>query len=365
MSYLVVTPSIKKKFCMHHYKIIYPLGVNEAREVCTKCNYSRKPKPKNQSLIKYLCPASKPSDPDYFEEHQFLTNWYTIQHDGWKLPATEEEHYWCSIWQTKGCLNEKEHSRLGYKNKIFVRQYQLSCFRAVCRICYKKWIGRQANRSTRRIEKFEKQTGQRAKHIVLSVPKWQHNLSYKQLRDKANLIQKEIGCLGGARVFHPFRFSKLRREFYYSPHFHIVGIGHIRVAAIAAVARKHGWFIKDIGIRESVFQTFYYLLSHCGIKKGFHALTWFGAASYSKLILEKEPDSTVCPLCGRKLVSIYHDGVDPPVPPDEYFEDFVDSADWFEVMSIPESELTKQDRYELVLEKELYVANKGIELVLT
>jgi len=362
MLHLVGTPTIKKKFCNHDYQSKWEQHTHKHFLICIKCGDKKKPKSKQENLIKHICPASKQSEPDYFEEHQFMTNWETVQHDGWKLPATADAHDWCGLWQTRGCLNEKEHSRLGMKNKIFVKQYQRSCFRAVCKVCFKKWMGRQSNRATRRIEKFEKQTGKRVKHIVLSIPKWEHHRSYQELKKKANLIQKEIGCLGGARIFHPFRYKESCREFYYSPHFHIVGIGPIRSRAVAKVASKFGWFIKDVGIRKSVFQTFYYLLSHCGIRKRFHVLVWFGDASYSKLPSEKEPDTTICPLCNDKLVPIYHEGEHSGVPPDEVFEGFVDFSDWYEVKTIPESEWTKIERYEYALEKELLIANSGISL---
>ena len=60
--------------------------------------------------------TSKQSEPDYFEEHQFLTNWDIVEQDGWKLPATAEPHCWCGIWKTEGCLHEDDHNRLGYEN---------------------------------------------------------------------------------------------------------------------------------------------------------------------------------------------------------------------------------------------------------
>lgn len=317
---------------------------------------------KNQTLIPFLCPASKPSEPDYFEEHQFMTNWYTVQHEGWHLPGTKDEHDWCGLWQTRGCLNVEGHKHSEHKNQIYVKQYQRSCYRPDCKKCFRKWIARQANRSTRRIEKFQKQSGMKSKHILLSVSEWDYGKPIEELRKKAYSILKSVHCIGGTFIFHPFRFNKKLRLYYYSPHFHIVGFGII--IGIAESFRKNGWFVKDLGIRESVFQSFYYLLSHCGIKKGFHALTWFGDLSYSKLKIEKEPDSSICPVCNQKLVLIYHDGIHPVAPPDQIFEGFVDPFDWYEVETMPKSEWTKKDRYEYALTKELYESNKGISLAL-
>lgn len=288
-----------------------------------------KSKQKNQSIIPYLVPASKQSEPDYFEEYQFMTNWFTIEHDGWRLPCTEEAHDWCGLWQTRGCLNEKAHAKLGYENKIFAKQFQRSCYRAVCKTCYKKWIARQANKATRRIDKYAKLSNRKPIHVLFSPPKWQYSKSVKDLRKIMNKILREVNLKGGATIFHSFRFNKKYREFYFSPHFHLIGFGYIQ--GIADAARKYGWFVKYLDVRKSVFQSFFYLLSHCGVKKGFHALVWLGDLSYSKLKLEKEPDSNLCPLCSQKLVPIYHEGEHSGIPPDEIFEGFVDSEGWYVV----------------------------------
>src|SRR5437588_12488436 len=128
MSYLVDTPSIKKRFCKHEFKILYPNGSNNPVEHCNKCKISRMPKTKNESLIRHICPASEPSKPNYFEEHQFMTNWYAVQHDGWHLPGTKEPHDWCGLWQSRGCLNVGGHHHPECKNKIYLKQYQRSCY---------------------------------------------------------------------------------------------------------------------------------------------------------------------------------------------------------------------------------------------
>jgi len=312
----------------------------------------------SQQIITY--PASKRSSLEVFEEFHFLTNWNTIQQNGFCLPGTKEERDFCGLWQTKGCLNEKAHRRLGFGNKIFVKQYQRSCFRAVCKICYRKWMGRQANKATRRIEKYEELTGKNVKHIIVSPPSWLYSKDVKELKKEMYRILKEVGCVGGASLFHPFRFNKETRCWYFAPHFHVMGFGWIVGVNVSDVYKKNGWIVKNKGFRDSIFQTFYYQLSHCGIKKHFHSLIWFGDLSYRKLKIEKEPDSNVCPACDDKLVPIYHDGVHSGIPPEETFEDFVDPFDWYEVETIPKSEWTKQDRYNYALERELHDANKGI-----
>ena len=328
MSYLVNTPTIKKKFCIHEFRKKYKQRTQECYHVCIKCGKKKKPRIKNQKIIPFLCPASKPSNPDYVEEHKFFSNWDTIEHQGYRLPATGEAKDECGLWKTKGCLDVAAHKSSSFPNMIFVIQFLWSCFRPLCKVCYKKWLGRQANRSTRRIEAYENIHGKKAIHIIISVPKWLYHLSDQELREKVHEIRKQIACNAGALIFHPFRFDKKSREFYYSPHFHIVGLGYHRGIKDH---NRDGWFIKNLGRRKSTFQTFHYLLSHCGIKKGTHSVTWFGLLSYSKFPSEKYPESNVCPLCGRKLVEIYHDGVHPVVPPDQIFEGFLDPFDWYQV----------------------------------
>ena len=288
----------------------------------------------NQNLIPYLVPASKRTISilqmvvSFVEEHQLLTNWKEIEYEGWKLPATAEKHCWCGLWQTIGCLNEKLHEKLGKGRSIFVKQYQRSCYRGSCEECYPKWIARQANLATRKIEHYSKKTKLRPIHLMLFIPPSQHCLPIEKLRSRMKKILKKAHWKGGAVIFHPFRFDENTRNFYYSPHFHLVGFGYR--FQIAEAFGKYGWFIKIGEERESVFQTFCYLLSHCGIRKGNHTVTWIGDLSYSKLKLEKEPKITCCPVCSGKLVPIYYDGVHPVVPPDQYHEGFVESdGGWY------------------------------------
>jgi len=286
-----------------------------------------------ETLTQYLVPASKQSKVEqYIEEHQLLTNWFTIEHDGWQLPATAEPHYWCGLWKTLGCLNIHEHEKFGKGRRPYVKQFQRSCYRGACRGCYRKWIAREANKATRRIEAYTNLSKQKPIHVLLSIPENQYHLPFELLKKRRNEIINIIELKGTLVIFHPFRFNK-QRKFYYSPHFHLVGFGNIR--RITEAFSKYGWFIKNFGVRDSVFQTISYLMSHCGIKKHHHAVTWIGRLSYSKLRLEKEPPRTHCPVCGRKFVEIYHDGVHPVVPPDKMYEGLVDGEVWYLVETIP------------------------------
>jgi hypothetical protein len=274
------------------------------------------------------------------------------------LPATQDPHYWCGTWQTWGCLHQENHPKLDNKNSIYIKQYQRSCYRALCKQCYLNWIARQANASTTRINQYDK--SRIPIHLLLSVSSNQYHLKDKDLRKRARKILEMIGFEGGAIIFHPFRFNKKIRCWYYSPHFHIIGF--VNRHQIHKGYGAFGWLVKDLGIRESVFQSFCYLLSHCGIKKGTHSVSWIGRLSYSKLKVEKEPKITKCPVCGGDFEEIYYEDLfHPVVPPDKPYEGLVLADGWGSVKSIQLDELSS-DKYDYHPIRELNEIIKGITI---
>jgi len=302
-------------------------------------------------------PASKRSE--IFEQMHESSNWYTVEQDGWHLPATKEAHDWCGNWSTMGCLNVKAHENTEAHGKIFVKTFQRSCYRADCEICFKKWMARDSNKSTRRIEKYEKLSGTKAKHIIVSVPSWLYHKSKKELAKESYKILKDIGCIGGMIIFHPFR--KKDRTWFYSPHFHVIGFGWIERTTESY--NKNGWVVKNKGFRDSTFATVYYQLSHAGIKKNNHTLVWFGDLSYSKLKVEKEEiERNICPYCHAKLRQVVPYGLFAIKPPDDEIELLVDLEGWryVEHKIEPRSQMTKKECYEYRINKELSIANKGI-----
>jgi len=255
------------------------------------------------------------------------SNWYTIQQDNWHLPATKDAREDCGKWFTKGCLNILAHKNTDYSGKVFIKSFKKSCYRADCEVCFKKWMARNSNKATRRIEKYEKKSSKPAKHIIVSPPKWKHYTPIKELRKEAYKILKEIGAIGGSLIFHPFRYDKKFKLWYYSPHFHIIGFGWID--RTTETFQKSGWVVKNKGVRNSIFATFYYQLSHAGIRRGNHTVTWFGDLSYSKLKVEKEPNLNECPLCNAKLRLVFHYGLFGWTPPPEVEGEFyVDPEGW-------------------------------------
>ena len=270
-------------------------------------------------------PASKRSE--IFEQMHEAQNWLTIEHDGWHLPATKEPKDDCGKWLTKGCLNVPAHKNTEFPGKVFIKTFQKSCYRASCEICYKKWMARESNKATRRIEKYEKLSKKPAKHIVISVPSWKHFIQIKEMRKEAYKILKSVSAIGGSLIFHPFRYNRDHKQWYYAPHFHCIGFGWI--SNTDKIYNKHGWIVKNKGTRDSVFATFYYQLSHAGTKHGYHSVTWFGDLSYSKLKVEEDPNPDVCPLCSAKLRPIYYYGLYENVPPPEMaVEMYLDPEGW-------------------------------------
>jgi len=218
------------------------------------------------------------------------------EYDGWHLPGQKEQRSFCLEWSYMGCLNKSKHAN----GEIFLKPFQKSCFRADCEKCCFKWLGRSSSKATRRMKLYEKQSKKIAKHIIISIPSWDYYKSKKELSKKVHAISKEVKADSGMLIFHPFRYSKQYDLWYYAPHFHCIGFGWVEGTVEAY--NKHGYIIKNLGKRETLFGTIYYQLSHCGIKRHNHALTYFGECSYSKLIIkDNEEDSRKCPYCKEYL----------------------------------------------------------------
>jgi len=281
-----------------------------------------------QEAVAY--PASKRSE--IFELMHESQNWLQVEHDGWKLPATKDAKEDCGKWQTKGCLNVTAHQNSFYPGRVYIKSFQKSCYRASCEMCYKKWMARDSNKATRRIEKYEKISKKPSKHIIISPPSWKHFIPIRELRKEAYKVLKGVGAVGGSLIFHPFRYNRDYKKWYYSPHFHIIGFGWL--VGTAESYQKQGWVVKNKGVRESVFATYYYQLSHAGVKHGYHTITWFGDLSYSKLKVEEEPNPDQCPLCGAKLRLVFHYGLFGGLPPPEIEGEFFDEPEGWRIVEI-------------------------------
>lgn len=240
---------------------------------------------------------------------------------GFLLPGHGSSRGSCGQYFTVGCLED------GY-----IEKHIKTCMRADCPICRQKWAGRLAGKAEYRIS----QVGGLgpAKHIVVSLPQADFGLvqtDYPGLRRKVYKIVKRVGVKGGCLIFHPFRRRCPRCgtvpekghktclfcgnywfEWYFSPHFHIVGFGWVEGTAKEFL--RSGYVVKNVGRRKSVGGTVLYQLSHAGVHLRYHVLTWFGSLSYNKLKVEPEiREGNRCPVCGAPLLPCawFGDGDDP------------------------------------------------------
>ena len=262
-------------------------------------------------------------------------NWNDVEsEDGYKLPSTLDPHEWCGSWIWKGCLNVSGHKHTEAHGKGFVKTFQKQCFRASCDKCASSWISRESNKSTSRLEHYQNMTNEQSKHIIISPPAWLLNVPISELRKEAYKILKNLNAKGGCLIAHPFRAykqlqldGKTKSIWYPRIHFHVVGFGWL--GNTTENYRKSGWVVKNKGERDSNYGTVRYILSHAGIKKGYHTLTWFGDLSYSKLIMPKyENELNLCPYCTEKMVRI-EERVWSGKPPPQMMECVIDILDWF------------------------------------
>ncbi|WP_428324786.1 hypothetical protein [Nitrosopumilus sp.] len=284
-----------------------------------------------KTLVPYITPAFKQSKStlsnvaDYVDDFKFLTNWKTVNYQGWHFPSIAPPHYWCSIWNTDACTNIEGHNASGFGKRAYVKQYQRSCYRASCQICYLKWIARESDNAKQRIEYYGNSKNHKPIHVIFSVHPLQAQTPIKILRQRLAHILKIAKFEGGAVVFHPFARDKKTGMWYPKPHFHFVGFGSEQ--KIKQAFGKYRWYVKIKEERKSVFQTFCYLLSHCGIRQHSQSVTWYGNLSYSKMPRQKSEKITVCPLCGHDFEKIVHYSVHPVAPPYRTYFGLVDFKD--------------------------------------
>lgn len=166
--------------------------------------------------------------------------------------------------------------------------------------------------------------GFRLLHCVVSFPQG----DMRTLRKRAIKIAKRHGICGGLSIFHPFRQDDDRQ---FVPdgyvHFHLIGLapGHIDPGALGSdyvfkVIRdaKRGDY-RGFKKPKEITACIFYLLTHCGVVGGAHALTWFGALSYNCFSMEAwethfpeviaylQPRGRECPFCGSTETYIIFD----------------------------------------------------------
>lgn len=100
----------------------------------------------------------------------------------------------------------------------------MSCHRPCCRLCWKYgWCVREAKNIEDRFLTAQDKLGlpySSVEHVCSSVPKNLYSLPYKELCENAILALRRSSVIGGASIFHAFRKDYVKRELFYSPHFH-------------------------------------------------------------------------------------------------------------------------------------------------
>jgi hypothetical protein len=233
------------------------------------------------------------------------------------LVASDKAYWDCGKIFAVGCLNVEAHQGMNLDGvdmtgKAVVKYVRNSCHRALCPICWVDWANREAKKAVRRLDAFvlKNHGGKRLRpiHVVVSLPRFDYFLPFDKMREKSYGVLKHVNLLGGMMIYHPRR-KKKSGEWYYSPHFHVVGYGWIR--DVRHVYVYSGYVVRNLGVRRSVKATVFYQLSHCGISEDYHTVTWFGCLSYNKLRVPKiEDEPSVCPLCGQRLRKLLWIGKD-------------------------------------------------------
>jgi len=207
---------------------------------------------------------------NFFDWYE-TTNYDQVEWDGWHMTGYDDPLPICNQWAWRGCLNHKNHAH----GKIEAQSYKMKCVRSNCKLCYKSWIARETSKAYKRIKKFEMWYAGRdkIKHVIVSVPRWEQGKPLEELRKDMRKLCKRAGLRGGLDVVHPFRFKD--GKWFFSPHFHVLAYGWVK--GTENIFKEKGWIIKNKGIRKSIKGTISYILSHAGIKKRRHTLTWWGS----------------------------------------------------------------------------------------
>jgi hypothetical protein len=232
-----------------------------------------------------------------------------------ELPGHGDRYEDCGEWiigKEIGCLEIDKHKKItldgkNYFKKIVVKLVVRNCGRAECPICYETWVSKEAKKITHRLEEYKKANPKKlVKHVTISMPKSDYYLvdtDYNKLREKVYKLLKKAGITGGSVIFHPWRIKESEKLLEFSPHFHFIGFGWIKHTK--KIYKQTGYVIKNIGARytkSSIYLTAQYQLSHCGISKLHHTVTWFGKLAYNNFKCNKmKKELDLCPICGSEM----------------------------------------------------------------
>lgn len=257
-----------------------------------------------------------------------------------------------------------------------------SCLKRECPNCYEKWAAKEARVASKRLAwgvKVYQRTlydnGERRRlRVVHCITSFKDEIgNINEIRQKTVRVAKRHGVHGGTSVVHHVRtdkYSDSGDDGDGTVHAHIVGpafdiieggpVGGVRLFVNDVIARPSNYFDSDGELKVDVFEddmwdsirddhdvifkhiqddeykdhrgfrsgraikrAIQYLLAHCAIIGGKHALTWWGCTSYNRLsskAIEGEfPGALgdrplyVCRMCGLPLVGVVGRKNDGPV----------------------------------------------------
>jgi hypothetical protein len=226
---------------------------------------------------------------------------------GWLLPGQGVPYASCGQFKTyEGCLAIDKHP----DGKARIKRVHHTCYRLSCPVCMESAVTRASDRAVHRIESYLEAYPEAGKtlHLTISPPQVR-SASYVNTRRKAARLLELAGISAGVMVYHPFRGSKTN-PWHFSPHFHVIGFGWVQNTA--PLNRKHGWVIKNIGVRKDPFRVLRYQLSHAGVHKVYHTLTYIGGLSGRRFKAPKMKVLTsVCDVCGGFMLPVKLEKPDP------------------------------------------------------
>jgi len=233
---------------------------------------------------------------DYARES---ANFKNIEYLGFRMPGSNDrpKDERCGQWGFRVCQNHSCHPG----GQEYAERFQISCFDAYCPTCKGSWAHRQAKSATIKLKAYAKKYHKPAKHIVWSPDMTDQKfkgIGIKGLRKLCRKDLEDVKFKAGMLVLHMFRDKEVqgRKVWYVSPHFHIVGFGWITGAETLS-----GAVVKNLGVRDSIYNTVLYQLSHASIKKGVQTVTWVGGLSYSKGEGKQPRVTPRCPYCEQRL----------------------------------------------------------------
>lgn len=203
------------------------------------------------------------------------------------------------------------------------------CMMRECPECFEKWAAKESRIAAARVSWGSKawrirnaEAGDsRSIRILHAVVSFVYTGgSIDDYAHRAYEVAKAHGMIGGLKVFHPFRKDKFDHQYTTdgTVHFHLIGLAPLDVSA--GRSPEEFWKVIDDeeyhdyrGFRSAraIKRAVQYLLTHCGVREGKHALTWWGAMSYRSMprnaveslfprALECAPEPKPCPVCGSE-----------------------------------------------------------------